>query len=80
MLPGGGSVRDAWRRLETVEEDVDLVDNELGSGSDYTVFLNYLGIPVIDMTYGPYGVYHFALRAPVHLRRHVASRGARGGG
>jgi len=54
-----GSVLDAWRRLETVEEDVDLVDNELGSGSDYTVFLNYLGIPVVDMTFdGPYGVYH----------------------
>jgi N-acetylated-alpha-linked acidic dipeptidase len=42
-----------------VEEDVDLVDNELGSGSDYTVFLNHLGIPIIDMTFdGPYGVYH----------------------
>jgi N-acetylated-alpha-linked acidic dipeptidase len=36
-----------------------LVDNRLGSGSDYTVFLNHLGIPVVDMTFdGPYGVYH----------------------
>ena len=36
-----------------------LVDNRLGSGSDYTVFLNHLGIPVADMTFdGPYGVYH----------------------
>jgi N-acetylated-alpha-linked acidic dipeptidase len=36
-----------------------LVNNRLGSGSDYTVFLNFLGIPVIDMTFdGPYGVYH----------------------
>jgi N-acetylated-alpha-linked acidic dipeptidase len=44
-LPGGSS--DA------------LVDNRLGSGSDYTVFLNHLGIPVADMTFdGPYGVYH----------------------
>ena len=37
----------------------ELVDNRLGSGSDYTVFLNFLGIPVADLTFdGPYGVYH----------------------
>ncbi len=37
----------------------DLVDNRLGSGSDYTVFLNFLGVPVADLTFdGPYGVYH----------------------
>jgi len=31
----------------------------LGSGSDYTVFFNHLGIPSLDMTFdGPYGVYH----------------------
>jgi N-acetylated-alpha-linked acidic dipeptidase len=37
----------------------DLVSNRLGSGSDYTVFLNFLGVPVIDMSFtGPYGVYH----------------------
>jgi N-acetylated-alpha-linked acidic dipeptidase len=39
--------------------DLVLVDNRLGSGSDYTVFLNHLGIPVADLTFdGPYGVYH----------------------
>jgi N-acetylated-alpha-linked acidic dipeptidase len=37
----------------------DLVNNRLGSGSDYTVFLNFLGVPVLDMSFtGPYGVYH----------------------
>ena len=37
----------------------ELVNNRLGSGSDYTVFLNFLGIPVIDLSFdGPYGVYH----------------------
>src|SRR5205814_3945489 len=37
----------------------DLVNNRLGSGSDYTVFLNFLGAPVLDMSFsGPYGVYH----------------------
>jgi N-acetylated-alpha-linked acidic dipeptidase len=36
-----------------------LVNNRLGSGSDYTVFLNFLGVAVIDMSFdGPYGVYH----------------------
>jgi N-acetylated-alpha-linked acidic dipeptidase len=37
----------------------ELVNNRLGSGSDYTVFLNFLGVPIADMTFdGPYGVYH----------------------
>jgi N-acetylated-alpha-linked acidic dipeptidase len=37
----------------------ELVNNRLGSGSDYTVFLNFLGAPVLDMSFsGPYGVYH----------------------
>jgi N-acetylated-alpha-linked acidic dipeptidase len=31
----------------------------LGSGSDYTVFLDHLGIPSLSMGFaGPYGVYH----------------------
>jgi N-acetylated-alpha-linked acidic dipeptidase len=39
--------------------DPELVTNDLGSGSDYTVFLNFLGVPVVDLTFdGPYGVYH----------------------
>jgi N-acetylated-alpha-linked acidic dipeptidase len=37
----------------------DLVANRLGSGSDYTVFLNFLGIPIANLSFsGPYGVYH----------------------
>jgi N-acetylated-alpha-linked acidic dipeptidase len=36
-----------------------LIGNRLGSGSDYTVFLNFLGVPVADLSFdGPYGVYH----------------------
>jgi len=36
-----------------------LIDNRLGSGSDYTVFLNFLGVPIADLSFdGPYGVYH----------------------
>lgn len=50
-----------WRDREAGEADGEggLVENRLGSGSDYTVFLNFLGVPIVDMTFdGPYGVYH----------------------
>jgi len=51
------SLLEAWSGR--VGAEASLVDNELGSGSDYTVFLNYLGIPIVDMVFdGPYGVYH----------------------
>jgi N-acetylated-alpha-linked acidic dipeptidase len=37
----------------------ELVSNRLGSGSDYTVFLNHIGVPVADLSFtGAYGVYH----------------------
>ncbi|MEA3244919.1 MAG: M28 family metallopeptidase [Gemmatimonadota bacterium] len=71
----GGSVLDAWMRgrqkaresviggggasSTPVTGPIDLPDNELGSGSDYTVFLNFLGLPIVGMDFdGPYGVYH----------------------
>jgi N-acetylated-alpha-linked acidic dipeptidase len=45
--------------LGLTESDDAIVSNRLGSGSDYTVFLNFLGVPAADITYtGPYGVYH----------------------
>ena len=41
--------------------DFVLADTRIGSGSDHTVFLNYVGIPVIGLSFdGPYGVYHSA--------------------
>jgi N-acetylated-alpha-linked acidic dipeptidase len=34
---------------------------DLGSGSDYTAFLQHLGVPALDIGFGgPYGVYHAA--------------------
>ncbi|HEY6763889.1 MAG TPA: M28 family metallopeptidase [Candidatus Sulfotelmatobacter sp.] len=41
--------------------DSSLADTRIGSGSDHTVFLNFVGIPVIGLQFdGPYGVYHSA--------------------
>lgn len=60
------SIADARHKRRTTEagslpagSGEELVDNRLGSGSDYTVFLNHLGIPIADLSFdGPYGVYH----------------------
>ena len=71
----GGSVLSAWgtalradrERMigggasSTTNNDrpIDYPGNALGSGSDYTVFLNFLGVPIVEMSFdGPYGVYH----------------------
>jgi N-acetylated-alpha-linked acidic dipeptidase len=51
---GGGAERTASSR-----QAIDYPGNALGSGSDYTVFLNYLGLPIVEMSFGgQYGVYH----------------------
>jgi N-acetylated-alpha-linked acidic dipeptidase len=48
----------------------DVVTNEIGGGSDYTVFLNHLGIPVADLSFeGPYGVYHSIYDTPLWVER-----------
>jgi N-acetylated-alpha-linked acidic dipeptidase len=58
------SLFDTWKKQQASSEadadaDTSMVENELGSGSDYTVFLNFLGVPVASMGFnGPYGVYH----------------------
>ena len=56
--PSGGSIYDKWERESKIASEP-MVTTRLGSGSDYTVFLNFLGLPVADLTFdGPYGVYH----------------------
>jgi N-acetylated-alpha-linked acidic dipeptidase len=56
--PSGGTIYDRWL-AQTKDAKQPEVTTRLGSGSDYTVFLNFLGIPVADLTFdGPYGVYH----------------------
>ncbi|MCM3869886.1 MAG: M28 family metallopeptidase [Pyrinomonadaceae bacterium] len=58
--PSGGSIYESWLRNEEKKDAKEpTVTTRLGSGSDYTVFLNFLGVPVADLTFdGPYGVYH----------------------
>ena len=68
--PVTGSVFDQWRMHEATgtehhESDAPVTDAEavrvgdLGSGSDYTPFLQHLGVPSTDIgSDGPYGVYH----------------------
>jgi N-acetylated-alpha-linked acidic dipeptidase len=47
------------RGVPSAGRDEEIVDERLGGGSDYTVFLNHSGVPVADLGFdGPYGVYH----------------------
>jgi N-acetylated-alpha-linked acidic dipeptidase len=68
----GGSLLAAWEErsrsewaqrtpvdLSAAEAPFELRLPPLGSGSDYTAFLDHLGVPSLDMGFGgPYGVYH----------------------
>jgi N-acetylated-alpha-linked acidic dipeptidase len=68
--PKGGSVYDQWKKDQAEagarRHNDALVGGEvrvgdLGSGSDYTPFLQHLGVPATDVgSSGPYGVYHSA--------------------
>jgi len=74
--PSGKSLYDAWKATSEREKesgnqsgqmndsgvvDSGLADTRIGSGSDHTVFLNFVGMPVIGLQFdGPYGVYHSA--------------------
>jgi N-acetylated-alpha-linked acidic dipeptidase len=68
--PKGGTVYDQWkadqaapsnsrRRHPAESTDTDVRIGTLGSGSDYTPFIQHLGVPSTDIgSEGPYGVYH----------------------
>ena len=69
--PSGKTLYDTWkdstareRRAAKQSEkvtDSNLADTRIGSGSDHTVFLNFVGMPVLGLQFdGPYGVYHSA--------------------
>jgi N-acetylated-alpha-linked acidic dipeptidase len=66
--PKGGTVYDQWKTAEAASPEDPAhpptakspvpIDN-LGSGSDYTPFLQHVGVPSTDIgSDGPYGVYH----------------------
>jgi N-acetylated-alpha-linked acidic dipeptidase len=73
--PKGGTVYDQWlkdqrpskpRRVtetpdNTVEAAAEVRVGTLGSGSDFTPFIQHMGVPSTDVgSEGPYGVYHSA--------------------
>lgn len=74
--PSGKSLYGAWKATVAREReqgtqsgqmndsgisDSGLADTRIGSGSDHTVFLNFVGVPVIGLEFdGDYGVYHSA--------------------
>lgn len=74
--PSGKSLYDAWKEATEREKkegsqtsqfsssgavNETLADTRIGSGSDHTVFLNFIGMPVLGLGFeGDYGVYHSA--------------------
>jgi N-acetylated-alpha-linked acidic dipeptidase len=73
--PSGKTLYEAWKESTARERreakpadaidlnvtDSNLADTRIGSGSDHTVFLNFVGMPVLGLQFdGPYGVYHSA--------------------
>jgi N-acetylated-alpha-linked acidic dipeptidase len=71
QVPSGTSLFDAWKESSRKAQntilgaraaaatDEELPNTRIGSGSDHTVFLNHIGLPVFDLSFnGPYGVYH----------------------
>ena len=77
---GRGSVYDVWKAanpghvrgygvIAGVRSD-DPAVRILGSGSDYTVFFNHIGVPSVDAVFdGPYGVYHSIYDTHEWMRR-----------
>jgi len=72
--PSGKTLYEAWKATVEREKEAGqsgpfnsgaanttLADTRIGSGSDHTVFLNFIGVPVIGLGFvGDYGVYHSA--------------------
>lgn len=65
----GKTLYEAWKQWDIRKKqdakdssevtDFNLVDTRIGSGSDHTVFLNFVGMPMIALQFdGDYGVYH----------------------
>jgi N-acetylated-alpha-linked acidic dipeptidase len=87
QAPSGKSLYDAWKESATKNKadskeagevsDYTVADTRIGSGSDHTVFLNFVGMPVIGLTFdGPYGVYH-SMYDDFYWMNHIGDPGYR---
>ena len=66
----GGAFRSLYGSEADRAERRDVRFDLLGSGSDYTVFFNHLGMPSMDASFdGPYGVYHSVYDSHHWMRR-----------
>src|ERR1700676_3033532 len=90
--PSGKSLYDSWKATAAREKEEGkqsgqmndsgvaesgLADTRIGSGSDHTVFLNFVGVPVIGLQFdGDYGVYHSAYD-DFHWMNHFGDPGYR---
>lgn len=72
-IPLAARARDAGRSDASAsgESASGVADTRVGGGSDYTVFLNHLGIPIADIGFrGPFGVYHSLYDTHQWVTRH----------
>jgi len=73
LVAGGEDGSDRAKRLaEAAEAGGELPIEALGSGSDYTPFLQHLGLPALDLGFGGEGqggVYHSAYDTYTHFER-----------
>ena len=85
--PRGETLYAAWKNATELRKrqekdggtvtDDDLADTRIGSGSDHTVFLNFVGMPVIGLQFdGPYGVYH-SMYDDFYWMNHIGDPGYR---
>ena len=59
---GRDSFKSMYNASSVEKQEHEVTYDILGSGSDYTVFFNHIGIPSLDAGFdGPYGVYHSVL-------------------
>jgi N-acetylated-alpha-linked acidic dipeptidase len=85
--PSGTSLYEAWKTYAEHSRrhgedaapvtDANLPDTRIGSGSDHTVFLNFVGLPVMGLSFdGPYGVYH-SMYDDFYWMNHIGDPGYR---
>ena len=83
----GKTLYEAWKDWDirkrkdakdpTEVTDFNLADTRIGSGSDHTVFLNYVGMPMIGLQFdGDYGVYH-SMYDDFYWMNHIGDPGYR---